>query len=187
MRKEFKYLIALVGLLYVIHFFNSILGMQLSQWGILPRTIKGLVGILFSPFLHGSWGHLFSNTIPLFVLLFLLKLQIPTKHVFIIILSIVVLGGSLVWLFGRSSVHVGASGVIYGLVSFLVVNGFKSKKFKALLIALVVVFLYGGLIWGVLPTRYYISWEGHLFGALAGAFIAFKFKNVTDSSTQKSN
>lgn len=155
----------------------------LDQLGIRPRTRTGLWGILRAPFLHAGWQHLSANSIPFVVLGFLVLLRGFRDFIgstFIII----VLGGSGVWLFGQSnSVHVGASGLIFGYFGFLVVIGILERSFVGVLTSALVVFLYGGIVWGVLPTTSYISWEGHLFGLLAGAMAAkwmAKEKKVRD-------
>jgi len=136
--------------------------------GITPRTTKGLVGIVTSPFLHGSLRHIISNTVPLVVLLFILSYFYPQKALSVILFTVIA-GGMLVWLFGRNANHIGASGLIYGLAAFLIANGFIEQKFVPLLISIGVIILYGGLIWGILPSlRSYISWESHLFGAIVG-------------------
>lgn len=116
--------------------------------------------------------HLLSNALPLAVLGFLLLMH-GTVRFLLVNLWVIVVGGGLVWLFGRNAMHVGASGVIYGYFAYLLVAGFLSKQFKLLLISLFVMVAYGGLIWGVLPGSPYISWESHLFGAVAGCLAAF--------------
>ncbi len=144
----------------------------LEHLGIRPRTQSGLWGIFRAPFLHGGWWHLFANSIPFAVLGFLVLLRgVPDflGATFII----VVVGGIGVWLFGSSrSVHVGASGLIFGYFGFLVVIGVLERSFSAILTSILVISLYGGILRGVLPSTSYVSWEGHLFGLLAGAAAA---------------
>ena len=150
---------------------------NLDSFGIRPRQLKGLPGIILSPLLHAGVWHLLSNTIPLFILtvvLFMFYDRIGVQT----LLVIVVVGGGLVWLLGRSAYHVGASGVIYGIAAFLVASGFFRRDFKSIVIAAVVVLVYGGLFWGLFPTQFRISWEAHLFGALAGVFAAYIFRNA---------
>lgn len=150
--------------------------LDLNQWGIIPRTWAGLVGIGLSPWIHAGLGHLLSNTIPLVVLLVLLVASRtePWMHV----IEIIVLGGALLWLFGTPGSHVGASGLIYGLIAYLIVAGFKEKQLVSLGVALLVGFMYGGsLITGVLPTQPGVSWDGHLSGAIAGVILASAFSN----------
>jgi membrane associated rhomboid family serine protease len=151
--------------------------MDLSHWGIVPRKLSGLIGIPLAPFIHGGIGHLLSNTVPLIILLILLMAS--RKEAWITVAEIIVLGGVLLWLFGRKgnaqelTVHVGASGLIYGIIAYLVVAGFREKHLVSLGIALIVGFLYGGtFLWGMLPSQKGVSWDGHLTGALAGGILA---------------
>jgi len=163
----------LLGIMWAIEIvdFVGIIG-GLDHLGIHPRTQSGLWGIFRAPFLHGGWWHLSANSIPFAVLGFLVLLR-GFPDFLGATLIIVVLGGVGVWLFGASrSVHIGASGLIFGYFSFLVVIGFLERSFGAILTSTLVIFLYGGIIWGVLPTTSHISWEGHLFGLLAGAVAA---------------
>ena len=164
-----------VLILWVVQFFNALSDNALTEYGILPRMYSGLKGIIFYPLIHGSWQHLYSNSIPVFVLGALL-VYFFERSALSIFLIIYLLSGSLLWLGGRQSYHIGASGLIYGLAAFLFFSGFFKGKHRLLPISLVIIFLYGGLIWGVLPGQDGISWEGHLFGALSGSFTAFLFR-----------
>jgi membrane associated rhomboid family serine protease len=141
--------------------------------GLVPRTSQGLLGIPCMPLLHASVGHLLSNTIPLIVLLALLAGS--QARSWETVLELVVFGGLILWLVGRSVIHVGASGLVFALMAFLIVSGPLEKRFVSLAVALLVAFLYGGtLILGVLPgINPRVSWDGHLCGAVAGAMIAF--------------
>lgn len=146
--------------------------MNINHWGIHPRSLFGLFGILTAPLLHANLYHIISNTIPLFILSFLV-FEYYKKHSFTIIVFIIVAGGALTWLFARNANHIGASGLIYGLASFIIYSGFLRKDIKLIIISVVTLMLYGGLFWGLFPSRHmYISWEGHLFGALAGLVIS---------------
>ena len=165
-----------IALLYVIYVLDLFL--PLNEFGIRPRIFEGLFGILFSPFLHGDILHLISNTVPLFILTLVLVVFYEKKAI-IVISFIILVGGLGVWIFARSANHIGASGLVYGLASFLIAYGFITKNLNSLLISLVIVIMYGGLIFGVFPTRFWISWEGHLFGALAGVTIAFLLKGTS--------
>jgi membrane associated rhomboid family serine protease len=146
---------------------------SLDNYGIVPRSIGGLVGIVAAPFLHENLGHILGNTVPLFILLVLLAGS--KARSWAIVLDIIVLGGFLLWLFGRSGDHIGASGLIFGLIAFLMVSGFLEKRVVPLLISLIVGFLYGWtLFWGVMPRLgSSISWDGHLWSAVAGAIVAY--------------
>lgn len=175
--------VVLIYIVYGISLFTPI-----ANYGIIPRSVNGLIGIITSPFLHGGISHLISNTAPLIILLTVLNYFYPKKSVSVILFTIIV-GGILVWVFARNGNHIGASGLIYGLVAFLVVNGFLEKKFVPVLVSIAVALAYWGLIWGILPSlESYISWEGHLFGAIAGVLIAFMLnKNKPKSSFIKTN
>ncbi|MBE9118163.1 rhomboid family intramembrane serine protease [Lusitaniella coriacea LEGE 07157] len=144
---------------------------SLDQFGILPRTVLGLRGILFAPFLHGGWGHLIANTIPFAILGWLVMLQ-KTSDFFTVTAIAAVVGGLGTWLTGSPSYHIGASGLIYGYFGFLLLRGYYERNFASILLSLVVLFLYGGIIWGVLPTDPRISWQGHLFGLIGGVVAA---------------
>ncbi|MBQ9213694.1 MAG: rhomboid family intramembrane serine protease [Bacteroidales bacterium] len=139
--------------------------------GIMPRTISGLKGILLSPFIHGSWQHLISNTGAIFALTFTL-FWCYDKVAWKVWIESVLFDGLLVWLLARTSYHIGMSGVIFALLGFLLAIGIFRFSFKTLIISGVIFFLYGGALWGVLPSDPHISWEAHLFGFLAGIFIA---------------
>ena len=171
-----------IGILWGIKIFDTIVPIDLSNFGIVPRTIRGLAGILFAPFLHANYFHLMSNTIPAFVLLLVLILFYKKESPIVILLSIV-MGGALVWIFGRSASHVGISGLIYSMAAFLITAGFIKKDIKSLLLSIVIIVLYGGLIWGIFPGRFWISWEGHFFGAIVGVVIAFYLFRKKDDNT----
>lgn len=175
----------LVGVMWLVFFADAVLPGDWRSWGITPRTLGGLPGVVFSPFLHASLGHLIGNTLPLIVLTVLLVGS--RKRTWETICEITLLSGGLLWLFGRSVTHVGASGLIYGLIAFLIVAGFLEQKFTSLLVALLVGFLYGGsLVSGILPTAgESISWDGHFLGALGGCVIAYfvSRNKPTDDST----
>lgn len=162
-----------IAVLWTIYIIDMIVPYSFTQLGIIPRSVSGLKGIIISPLIHGSYRHLASNTIPIALLLFFL-FTLYKRDAIKIVAAVVIIGGALVWLFGRSASHIGISGLIYGLVIFLIAAGILRRDFKSTLVAIVVGVLYGGIIWGVLPTSTYISWEGHLFGAIAGGWIAYK-------------
>lgn len=170
-----KYILQFAALLYVIYFIG--LFIPITKFGIVPRTTSGLIGVFTAPFLHGGIRHLVSNTIPLITLLIVLNTIYPTKTL-VVFLFVTLTGGLLVWIFGRDANHIGASGLIYGLVAFLIVYGILEKKYIPIAISIGVAVVYGGLIWGIFPSvKSYISWEGHLFGAISGVLIAFLLKN----------
>lgn len=163
--------LAAVVLLWAVEAVNSLTGHQLNEWGILPRTLTGLRGIPFSPFLHGNVSHLLVNTLPFLVLGGLVALQ--GRRAFLgVSLVVIVCGGIALWLFGRTAYHIGASGLIFGYFGYLVARAWYERSIGSILIALVTLIFYGGLMWGVLPTNAFISWEGHLCGLLAGTLAA---------------
>lgn len=172
MAKNLKFAFAFIFAIWIVFILDLIIPLRFTDFGILPRTTNGLIGIPLSPFLHSGIFHIASNSIPLFILLFLL-FTFYKKESFQTVTIIILLGGALVWLFGRNSYHIGASGLIYGLVAFLIASGIFRKNLVSIIISLVIFLLYGGLIYGLFPTRSYISWEGHLFGALSGVFCGY--------------
>lgn len=144
----------------------------LNALGIVPQSFIGLRGILFAPFLHGSFYHVLANTAPFIVLGWLVMLRNIKDFYFVSAISALV-GGLGTWLVGRPcSVHIGASGVIFGYFGYLLFRGYFERSFVAIAISLAIAITYGSLIWGVLPTRSYISWEGHLFGFIGGIIAA---------------
>lgn len=146
-----------------------------AQYGIFPRKISGILGIFTFPFIHGDWMHLFNNSSALLVLgsmLYLFYREVASRSLFWIYL----LGGVWLWVGGRANIHIGASGVVYGLFGFLFVSGLLRKHLKLMALSLLVVFLYGSLVWGVFPVDETISYEGHLFGLLAGFFVAMVYR-----------
>ncbi len=163
--------VALIWLIEVID--RVILGGSLDQLGILPRQLAGLRGIFLAPFLHGSFSHLLANTIPFLILGFLVRLR--HKSHFLLLSTIIVLTSGLgTWLIAPpNTVHIGASGLIFGYFAFLVVNAWYERSLAAIVPALLVIILYGGLIGGILPVQNGLSWQGHLFGLLGGALAAF--------------
>ena len=180
-REEFRGVVIFIGVLWAVWFADLVLPFDLNAWGVRPRSLGGLVGIPLMPFLHAGIGHLLSNTIPLAILLTLLAGSRANSVQ--VVVELILLGGLLLWLFGRSSsTHVGASGLIYGLIAFLIVSGFREKRLVPLGIAILVGFLYGTtLVFGVLPSfDQRISWDGHLFGAIAGAAVAYFNTRVID-------
>jgi membrane associated rhomboid family serine protease len=147
-----------------------------SHFGILPRTVSGLKGIFFSPFLHGSINHLYNNSIPLFVLIAALRFFYRKQSLIVIVFGII-LSGIGTWIIGRESYHIGASGLIYVLVSFIFFKGIQSKYFRLVALSLTIVILYGGMIWYVFPSaEQEISWEGHLSGFIAGYILSLLTK-----------
>lgn len=171
-----------VAAIWCVYLVDLALPADLTAWGILPRSLFGLVGIPSAPFLHAGLGHILSNTVPLVVLLILMAGS--RARTWETVAEIVVASGALLWIIGRANVHVGASMLIYGLITFLIVAGFRERRIVSLLVALLVGFLYGTtLLFGVLPTAGpQVSWDGHLCGAIAGAAIAYFTVGKEDES-----
>jgi membrane associated rhomboid family serine protease len=152
---------------------DTFLGGRLDALGIRPREVDGLVGIALAPFLHGGFGHLMANTIPFLVLGWFVLLR-ETWHFFAVSVGVIVIGGAGVWLFGQSgSVHVGASGLVFGYLGYLMLGGWFERRLATILGSLVVAVLYGSLVFGMLPGTPGISWESHFFGFLGGGLMAW--------------
>lgn len=165
-----------VLLLWIIYWVEIRFHVNLTYLGVQPQSLMGLRGIFFSPFIHGSIDHLYSNSIPLLVLLMAL-LYFYKPIALKVILWGALFTGLLTWLIAdKGSVHIGASGIVYLVSSFLFFKGIWSKHYRLIALSLIVVFLYGSLIWGVLPGEEGISWEGHLSGFLSGIVLAFIYK-----------
>ncbi|HUT10159.1 MAG TPA: rhomboid family intramembrane serine protease [Thermoguttaceae bacterium] len=183
-REELNYILLFVGAIWAAFFLNRLVfPVDFNKFGVVPRTISGAIGIPFMPFLHADLAHLLGNTIPLFVLLTLLAGS--RARSWEIVAEIVVVSGVLLWLAGRSAMHIGASGLVFGLATFLILSGLLERRIVPLLISLLVGFLYGGtLISGVLPgAGPNVSWDGHLCGAVAGGLSAYFL--TKDSSEAK--
>lgn len=173
LKAQIQILAFVVSLFWIVFIVNQfIFNRSLNVFGILPKQLIGLRGILFAPFLHGSFYHLISNTVPFIILGWLVMIRDIKDFYFVSAISSLVAGLGT-WLIGSSySVHIGASGVIFGYFGYLLFRGYFERSFVAIAISVMIAATYGGLIWGVLPTRSYISWEGHLFGFIGGAIAA---------------
>lgn len=180
--KELKsqvYIIAIfIAIFWIIEIVNQIaFNDRLDYFGIIPRNIMGLRGIILAPFLHADFAHLIANTVPFCILAWLVMLQ-DTNDFFLVTGYSMVVSGMGVWLFAQpNSITVGASGVIFGYLGFLMFRGYFQKKPASIALSLIVIFLYGGMIWGVLPSNPHISWLAHLFGFIGGILAA---KNITN-------
>lgn len=174
--------ISFLAIIWLIFLINQTLfsSHEFMRLGIVPATIKGLRGILFSPFLHASFSHLWSNTLSLFILIWFLfyfysKIA-PKVFIFLWLLS-----GLATWMIGRSAVHIGASGLVFAILFFLFFSGILRKYTPLVAVSLIVAFIYGGSVWSIFPITELIdatiSWEGHLSGALSGLIMAVIFRN----------
>ena len=173
---KFRVLFVLLGLIWAVEVVNFLSGHELNRYGILPGTTSGLYGILLSPFLHGSIHHTLMNSLPLVILGWLSFTRGVGKFVSVT-LFIILAGGAAVWFVGRDAYHVGASGLIFGYFGYLISRGYFEKTISSVFISVVTVTLYGGLFFGVFPNKIGVSWEGHLFGFLAGIIAAWLFIN----------
>jgi len=161
-----------VFIIWLVKIIEIIFGVRFVEYGVFPQTFSGLKGILFSPFIHGDFKHLFSNTFPvLFLFMGLIYFYPRTK--FQIFGIIYFASGVILWIIGRQSYHIGASGLIYALAAFHFFSGVLSKRTDFIALSLIVIFLYGGLVWGIFPGgEERVSWEGHLAGFVVGAFLS---------------
>ena len=185
---SFKIPIIFVAILWIIKIVDVILPISLVGYGVLPRSVDGLLGILTYPLIHGDapadgikifgdFAHVFNNSFPLIVLGWIGFLSY--RKVILRVVPIIWIGsGALVWLLARQNWHIGASGVVYGLAFFIFFSGVFRKDIRSIALSLFVAFWYGGMVWGVFPIQEGVSWEGHLFGAIAGVFAAYTYRNV---------
>jgi membrane associated rhomboid family serine protease len=182
------YPVLLIILIWIVKIFEWIGGISLGHLGVLPREINGLYGILFSPLLHADFYHLMNNSVPLLVLS--CSLSYFYRPIAFKVFSLIwITTGLCVWIGGREAYHIGASGVIYGLASFLFFSGIFGKNPKLLAISLLVIFLYGSMVWGIFPFFPDISFESHLFGFLSGLTFAYIYSrdNKKDESPENTD
>lgn len=166
---DIKSAITLIVIIWVVFLIGLFL--PIGEFGIKPRSLAGLIGIVTMPFQHQDLGHIMSNTVPLIVLLFFVAgIRAPTTTV---VASVILIGGVLLWLFGRNANHIGASLLVFGLCTYLIANGYFQRKFHLIIVSIIVVVLYGGtLLFGIVPGSQGSSWDGHLAGAIAGIITA---------------
>lgn len=166
-----------VIVLWCVFLLDKGLDLDLYRYGIFPRSAHGLPGIVLSPFIHGDHEHVLNNSIPLFVLGWALMYFFP-RLAGRVVLGAWLVSGIWVWVSARASYHIGASGVVYGLAAFLFTSGILRKQRMLMGLSLLVVFLYGSMLWGMFPLFPRISWESHFWGAAAGVALAFLYRNV---------
>jgi membrane associated rhomboid family serine protease len=166
----YKKIILLVVFLWIVFAISRIF--PINNFGIIPRTVAGLPGIICAPFLHQNLVHITENSIGLFILGFFMIL-LEENRIYYTLVPVVILGGAGTWIIGRAdSVHLGASGVIFGMLGYLVTAGLFRRDLKSIIISVVVLLFYGGMVFGVLPTIPQVSWESHLCGFIAGIITA---------------
>ncbi len=166
-----------VATLWIVLAFDMVYRLDLARFGILPRTVAGLRGIVLAPFIHGGVEHLFNNSVPLLVLGWFTVYFYPKASGRLVLLSWLVTG-IWVWVMGRESYHIGASGIVYALAGFTFFSGLFRRRIALMAVSLIVVFLYGSMWWGALPLQPEVSWESHLAGGLVGSLMAWYYRKV---------
>ena len=175
-RLALKIAVIFTGILWLILFVDYFLGLELTRFGLRPGHLKGLIGLLTAPLLHGGAEHMFSNTLPLIISLTAILYLYPRSSVRV--MPVIWIGsGLLAWMIGRPSLHFGASGFVYGLLAFVFISGILRFDMRSVAVSIMVWFLYGSMIWGVLPIRPNMSWELHLAGAILGVAMAIVYRH----------
>ena len=170
--KSLKFSAIILIIIWSVKLFEIVFDYDFTEYGVLPRKFNGLIGILFSPLIHSDVNHLLSNSLPVIILCLLIfnfYSQIAKK----ILIYLYFISGLWLWCIGRESFHIGASGLIYAMASFLFFSGILRKNSQLSAVALLVIFIYGGLFWGLFPIHKNVSWEGHLTGFIAGILVSF--------------
>ena len=177
LRRAFMLSALFVSILWVIKITEILLGVDFTRYGVYPLRLSGLAGIVLTPLIHGSLSHLFSNSAPLIILGTALLYGYPRSAR--IVIPVLYLGTGLgVWLFARSGYHIGASGLSFGIMFFVFTIGILRWDKRAIVLSMVVFFLYGSMIWGIFPTEPDVSFESHFFGAALGVILAMLLKNL---------
>lgn len=178
-KKIFRYSLVFPSLfvvvIWLVELTENVFQFDFSQFGVYPLHLKGLPGILLSPFIHGDFKHLIANTVPFFILssaLFYFYRSLAYR----IFILLFILSGICVWLGGREAWHIGASGLVYGMASFLFFSGIFRSDTRLLTIGLIVAFLYGSMFWGIFPILPEISWESHLWGGVSGFILSYFYR-----------
>jgi membrane associated rhomboid family serine protease len=184
-------ILTFVALLYIIEAWDQVTGDRLDNNGIRPLETDGLTGIIFAPLLHANWGHLAANTVPALVLGFLVTLAGLSRFIYATAI-IWIFGGFGTWLIGNIGAppgvetnHIGASGLIFGWLTFLIVFGFFTRHAWQIVVGIVVLFVYGGVLWGALPGTFGVSWQGHLCGGIAGVIAAYLLSGPERKAREK--
>lgn len=184
LRRSFSIAVSFAALLWLIKLAELFFGLDIFQYGVYPRSLGGLMGIIWAPLIHGSISHLFANTAPIIILGTTLLYGYP-RSARIVIPAIIAGSGLGVWLFARSAFHIGASGLTFGMMFFIFTMGVLRWDRRAITLSLLVFFLYGGMIWGIFPMAPEISFESHFFGAVTGVIFAFLLKGYDPAPPKK--
>jgi membrane associated rhomboid family serine protease len=179
-KRNFEFAVKLaaivVAVIWLVFLVDGYLGLGLRQFGLVPRQISGLAGIIMVPLLHANFPHIISNSLPLFVGLSAMLYLYPNSAVKA--LPVLYFGTSmLTWIYARPNLHIGASGLIYGILTYVFVSGLLRRDLRSIGVTLLVYFLYGSMVWGVLPIREKMSWELHLSGVVLGVLLALRFRH----------
>lgn len=182
MTRAFKSQLSILMMMFLamwaVFFATSITGGALLYLGVIPRTVIGLRGIIFAPFLHGSLNHIVANSIPFLLFGWLILLRDPRHFVPVTLISMIG-SGMMAWLFGApGSIHIGASGVIFGYLGFLMLSGWFARSFGSIALSIIVIFLWGGMVIGVMPGHAGISWQAHMGGLVAGIIAARQYRTL---------
>lgn len=173
---KFTGLLVLVAVIWGVYLVDTLTGLSLIQYGILPRSSDHIGGVLIWPFLHANLSHLTNNSLTLVVFGGIISLRSSNWQFLGLSFMITLYAGLGVWLLGRDAVHVGASGLVFGYFGYIMTRGIYDGRISSIVISTAVMLLFGGMIWGILPTDSQVSWEGHLFGFLAGVVLAVRHK-----------
>ena len=179
---RFQPVLILVALIWIVEVVNLFLGHRLVSWGILPRSFTGLIGIPLAPILHSGFWHAVANTVPLLILGALVLAGGRTIF-WETTVNVTLLSGALVWIFAREAYHVGASGLVFGYFGVILARAYIERSLITIAIAIVTVMTYGGLLWGILPLRSYVSFESHLFGLVAGIIVVWLERKFGQAQT----
>lgn len=174
-RLALKITLVFIGIIWTVFIVDTAFGLRLGRFGLRPGSVGGLVGVFTAPLLHGGFQHILSNTLPLLISMTATLFLYP-RSAFRVIPLVWLGSGLLAWFIGRPSLHYGASGLIYGLLAFVFISGLLRRDMRSIAVSLLVGFLYGSMVWGVLPTRPHMSWEMHLCGAIMGVLLALVFR-----------
>lgn len=179
LRRSFLPGLLFAGLMWLVFVPSFFLDLDLGRYGLYPRQVSGLLGVITSPLLHADWAHLLSNTFPLILLSAIVFYNFPLRSGRIVAL-LYVFSGLLAWVMARPAYHIGASGVVYSLASFVFFSGMFRRDRTSVIFSVIIVFLYGGMLYGIFPAedRARVSWESHLAGGIAGFAAGFIFRNT---------